>query len=142
VLSASRWKFPENTQLSYASRLVTTAKHARHALKDKTHLIMLTYVNQLPLSAMYSRIPRFESWLGHLYSAIGFNAVSLNYLYVIKQLTRRSKARYLYTTGTRMQTTPSAKQQPHRLYSDIIFGSPNIIKSSLNCCRSTRRRCY
>jgi hypothetical protein len=82
------------------------------------HLIILTYVNKIPLYALYSRSPRFESWLGHLCSELGFNAVFLDYLHEIKQSTFSGKALYLYTAGTRIKTTPSAKQQPHNLYSD------------------------
>jgi hypothetical protein len=76
---------------------------------------MLTYVNQIPLPALYLRSPRFESWLGHLCSELGFNAVFLDYVQEIKQLTFSGKALYLYTAGTWIKTTPSAKQQPHYL---------------------------
>jgi len=79
---------------------------------------MLAYVNQIPLPAFYSRSPRFESWLGHLCSELGFNAIFLDYVHEIKQLTFRGKVLYLYTAGTRIKTTTSSKQQPHNLYLD------------------------
>jgi len=79
---------------------------------------MLTYVNQIPLPTLYSRSPRFESWLGHLCSELGFSAVFLDYVHEIRQLTFRGKVLYLYTAGTRIKTTPSAKQQPCNFYSD------------------------
>jgi hypothetical protein len=110
VLSASSWKFPEKTR-NFAMHLDWLWRRNMQGVhwKIMRHLIILTYVNQITLSARYSRIPRFESWLGQLYSTIGFSAVYLNYLYEMKQLTCRSKARYLYTTGTRIKITPSAK---------------------------------
>jgi hypothetical protein len=95
---------------------------------------MLTYVNQSPLPALYSWSPRFESWLGYLCSELVFNAVFLDYVHEIKQLTLRGKALYLYTAGTWIKTTPNAKNS--------LKTSTRITKlnSSLNYCRLTRRR--